>query len=310
MKNLFQIIILSLTVNLFLTACSEQQRQEITQKIQKKQIENAIKKLPKHNEPMPEYPQIKPPSELSNEEIDKNVQYVTTQVLEKSNKIIFFAKEEQTDGERHLVENKENSEYYRSILGYTADGNCAIQDFYSENDHKQIEPMIVKKGECESWKAQPFDGMAVWYDKNGNVDSRLSGVSWFRQGALHAGVMKNEQHNILVYGEENIRPHVHRAVILHTEIPQDAQQAPAFECEFNEKENKIEKFIIFANNKTVNKVAFHDDNKINPSRLLSWTADGYGFIDTMRDDKIAEIQELADTLCGVKKEQSTENKAE
>ena len=72
MKNLFQIIILSLTVNLFLTACSEQQRQEITQKIQKKQIENAIKKLPKHNEPMPEYPQIKPPSELSNEEIDKN----------------------------------------------------------------------------------------------------------------------------------------------------------------------------------------------------------------------------------------------
>ena len=62
----------------------------------------------------------------------------------------------------------------------------------------------------------------------------------------------------------------------------------------------------FANNKTVNKVAFHDDNKINPSRLLSWTADGYGFIDTMRDDKIAEIQELADTLCGVKKQQSDE----
>lgn len=310
MKNLFQIIILSLTASLFLTACSQEQRQEIRQKIQEKQIENAIKKLPTHNEPMPEYPQIKSPSELSNEQIDKNVQYVTTQVVEKSNKIIFFSKEEQADGERDLVENKENSEYYRSILGTTQDGNCAIQDFYSENDHKQIEPMIVKKGECDSWKAQPFDGMAVWYDKNGNVDSKTNGVSWFRQGALHAGVMKNEQDNILIYGEENIRPHVHRAVILHTKTPQDAQQAPAFECEFNEKENKIEKFIIFTSDKMVNKVVFHQDNKIDPSRLLSWTADGYGFIDTMRHEKIADIQELADTLCGVKKEQALENKAQ
>ena len=301
MKNFLQLIVFTTIIGVSLTACSEQQRQEITQKIQEKQVENAIKKLPTHNEPMPEYPQIKPPSELSNEEIDKNVQNVTTQVVEKSNKIIFFAKEEQQDGERNLVENKENSEYYRTILGTTQDGNCAIQDFYSENDKKQIEPMIVKKGECESWKAQPFDGMAVWYDKDGTVDSTLNGISWFRQGALYAGVMNNEQNHILIYGEENIRPNVHRTVIVHTETPKDAQQPPAFECEFNEKENKIEKFIIFAGDKMVNKVAFHDNNQINPSRLLSWTADGYGFVDTMNTNKIKEIQEVADTLCGVKK---------
>ncbi|MBP3220453.1 MAG: hypothetical protein J6M43_00235 [Neisseriaceae bacterium] len=301
MKNLFQIIILSLTVNLFLTACSEQQRQDLTQKIKQKQIENAIKKLPTHNEPMPEYPQIKPPSELSNEQIDKNVQFVTTQIVHHENRIIYYSKVEKADGDREVIENKADSEYYRTILGTTADGNCAIQDFYSENDKKQIEPMIVKKDECESWKAQPFDGMAVWYDKNGTVDSTLNGISWFRQGALYAGVMNNEQNHILIYGEENIRPNVHRTVIVHTETPKDAQQPPAFECEFNEKENKIEKFIIFAGDKMVNKVAFHNDNKIDPSRLISWTADGYGFVDTMNTNKIKEIQEVADTLCGVKK---------
>lgn len=301
MKNLFQIIILSLTASLFLTACSEQQRQDLTQKIQQKQIENAIKKLPTHNEPMPEYPQIKPPSELSNEQIDKNVQFVTTQIVHRENRIIYYSKVEKADGDREVIENKADSEYYRTILGTTQDGNCAIQDFYSENDKKQIEPMIVKKDECESWKAQPFDGMAVWYDKNGTVDSTLNGISWFRQGALYAGVMNNEQNHILIYGEENIRPNVHRTVIVHTETPKDAQQPPAFECEFNEKENKIEKFIIFAGDKMVNKVAFHNDNKIDPSRLISWTADGYGFVDTMSKDKIKEIQEVADTLCGVKK---------
>ena len=301
MKNLFQIIILSLTASLFLTACSQEQRQEIRQKIQEKQIENAIKKLPTHNEQMPEYPQIKPPSELSNEQIDKNVQFVTTQIVHRENRIIYYSKVEKADGDREVIENKADSEYYRTILGTTQDGNCAIQDFYSENDKKQIEPMIVKKDECESWKAQPFEGMAVWYDKDGTVDSTLNGISWFRQGALYAGVMNNKQNNVLIYGEENVRPNVHRTVIVHTETPKDAQQPPAFECEFNEKENKIEKFILFAGDKMVNKFTFHNDNKIDPSRVISWTADGYGFVDTMNTNKIKEIQEVADTLCGVKK---------
>lgn len=307
MKNFFQIIMLSLTASVFLTACSEQQRQDIMQKVQEKQVENAIKKLPKHNEPMPEYPQIKSPSELSNEDIDKNVQFVTSQIVHRENRVIYYSKTEQADGDRQLVDNKENSEYYRTVLGTTENGNCAIQDFYSENDQKQIEPMIVKKSECDSWKSEPFDGMAVWYDKDGKVDNKSNnGVTWFRQGALHAGVMKNEKDNIVVYGEENIRPNVHRAVIVHIETPQGEQQPPAFECEFNEKENKIEKFVIFASNKMVNKVAFDNNNKIDPSRLVSWTADGYGFVDTMNKEKINAIQELADTLCGVKKEQSDE----
>ena len=298
MKKLFQIISLCLTIGIFLTACSKEQRQEIKQKIVEKQVEKAIKKLPKHNEPMPEYPQIKSPSELSNEDIDKNVQYVTAQVVEKSNKIIFFSKEEQADGERDLVENKENSEYYRSILGTTQDGNCAIQDFYSENDHKQIEPVIVKKGECESWKAQPFDGMAVWYDKDGKVELQSGGIFWFRQGEPKKAWQEDDKG--LVSIETDIRPNVRQTVFVSAEQPADGERPYAVECELNEKENKIEKFILFTKNNMVEKFSFND-NKIDPSRLVSWTENGYGFIDTVNKEKVEELQKLALEFCGVEK---------
>lgn len=298
MKNFLQLIVLTIIISISLTACSEQQRQEIRQKIQEKQIENAIKKLPTHNEPMPEYPQIKSPSELSNEDIDKNVQYVTTQVVEKSSKIIFFSKEEQADGERDLVENKENSKYYRRILGTTQDGNCAIQDFYSENDHKQIEPVIVKKGECESWKAQPFDGMAVWYDKDGKVELQSGGIFWFRQGEPKKAWQEDDKG--LVSIETDIRPNVRQTVFVSAEQPADGERPYAVECELNEKENKIEKFILFTKNNMVEKFSFND-NKIDPSRLVSWTENGYGFIDTVNKEKVEELQKLALEFCGVEK---------
>ena len=298
MKNFLQLIVLTTIINISLTACSQEQRQEIRQKIQEKQVENAIKKLPKHNEPMPEYPQIKSPSELSNEDIDKNVQYVTTQVVEKSNKIIFFSKEEQQDGERDLVENKENSKYYRSILGTTQDGNCAIQDFYSENDQKQIEPVIVKKGECESWKAQPFDGMAVWYDKDGKVELQSGGIFWFRQGEPKKAWQEDDKG--LVSIETDIRPNVRQTVFVSAEQPADGERPYAVECELNEKENKIEKFILFTKNNMVEKFSFND-NKIDPSRLVSWTENGYGFIDTVNKEKVEELQKLALEFCGVEK---------
>ena len=87
MNNFFKIIILSLTVNLLLTACSEEQRQELTQKIKEKQIENAVKKLPKHNEPIPEYPTLTP-FKLSLDEINKNKKYVHSQIVQNINKTI------------------------------------------------------------------------------------------------------------------------------------------------------------------------------------------------------------------------------
>lgn len=297
MKNLFQIIILSLTVNLFLTACSEQQRQDLTQKIKQKQIENAIKKLPTHNEQMPEYPQIKPPSELSNEQIDKNVQFVTTQIVHHENRIIYYSKVEKADGDREVIENKADSEYYRTILGTTQDGNCAIQDFYSENDKKQIEPMIVKKDECESWKAQPFDGMAVWYDKNGKVELQTGGVIWLKHGEPVA-VLSEKADQGLSYIEFNVRPNVRHTVFVSTKTPNQGERPHAIECELNEKENKIEKFILFTKNNMVEKVSFND-NKIDPNRLIAWTADAYGFIDTVNKDKMDELQKLALAFCGV-----------
>ena len=315
MKNFLQLIVLTTIISISLTACSEQQRNDIMQKIKEKQVENAIKKLPKHNEPMPEYPQIKSPSELSNEQIDKNVQYVTTQVVEKSNKIIFFAKEEQADGERHLVENKENSEYYRSILGYTADGNCAIQDFYSENDQKQIEPVIVKKSECDSWKSQPFDGMAVWYDKDGKISGTPNvsdrSVLWFKQGKLERILLekKDEDYTVLIQGEENIRPNIDKTIWTATKKEPDTKRPPVFECEYNNKENKIEQLIIFFGDNLTGKFYF-DDNKIDKNKAILWTEDGYGYINSVKSEKAEDIQKHAINICGVEEQSAEKAKTE
>ncbi|MBR5940425.1 MAG: hypothetical protein IKZ88_04140, partial [Neisseriaceae bacterium] len=242
-----------------------------------------------------------------NEDIDKNVQFVTSQIVHRENRVIYYSKTEQADGDRQLVDNKENSEYYRTVLGTTENGNCAIQDFYSENDQKQIEPMIVKKSECDSWKSQPFDGMAVWYDKDGKVSS--SSVIWFKQGRQIAFLLENKNEKVIVLGEDEFRPHVHRATYVYLEPPkgvQNAKRPPAFVCEYNEKENKIEKFIIFTTENTVNQVAFNQDNQIDKTRLLAWTENGSGYVDTVFEDKAEDTQKLAHFMCGVKKEQSTE----
>ena len=301
MKNIRKIIILSTITILSLTACSEQQRERVLQKIKEKQSENAIKKLPKHDEPMPEYPQIKPPSELSNAEIDKNVQYVITQINEKSDKIIYFSKTEQKDGERDLVENKEDSEYYRTILGTTLDGNCVVQDFYSENDAKQMEPMIVKQEGCNSWKSDVFDGMTIWYEKDGKIENKTNGVTWIKQGKI-AKLLQQLDDSTTFYSEE-VRPNVYRKSYLIKQKPQDAFRDPAFICEYNAKTNQIELAINFAYTGITEKYDFVN-NKANINKVTSWTPDGRGFIDTISAEKEDMLNKTFIGLCGVREEKS------
>ncbi|MBR6026166.1 MAG: hypothetical protein IK065_01010 [Neisseriaceae bacterium] len=301
MKNIRKIIILSTITILSLTACSEQQRERVLQKIKEKQTENAIKKLPKHDEPMPEYPQIKPPSELSNAEIDKNVQYVITQINEKSDKIIYFSKTEQKDGERDLVENKEDSEYYRTILGTTLDGNCVVQDFYSENDAKQMEPMIVKQEGCNSWKSDVFDGMTIWYEKDGKIENKTNGVTWIKQGKI-AKLLRQLDDSTTFYSEE-VRPNVYRKSYLIKQKPQDAFRDPAFICEYNAKTNQIELAINFAYTGITEKYDFVN-NKANINKVTSWTPDGRGFIDTISAEKEDMLNKTYIGLCGVREEKS------
>lgn len=301
MVNIRKIIILPTMAILSLTACSEQQREQVLQKIQEKRIENAIKKLPKHDEPMPAYPQIIPPSELSNAEIDKNVQYVITQIKEKSDKIIYFSKTEQKDGERDLVENKEDSEYYRTILGTTLDGNCVVQDFYSENDTKQMEPMIVKKEGCNSWVSDAFDGMTVWYEKNGKIENNKNGVTWIKQGKV-IKLLKQLNDSTIFYSEE-VRPDVYRKSYLIKQKPQDAFRDPAFICEYNGKTNQIELAINFAYTGITEKYDFVN-NKANVNKVTSWTHDGRGFIDKISAGKEETLNKTFISLCGVREEKS------
>lgn len=308
MKNFLQLIVLTTIIIVSLTACSEQQRSDIMRKIKEKQFENGIKKLPTHNEPMPEYPQIEFPSELSREEINKNIWYVNRQVVQNVNRTIYFSKNKHEDGERDLVQNREDSEYYRNIYGVTVNGDCAVQDFYSENDQKQMELVIIKKNECESWKSKPFDGMAVWYDKDGKINKE-QGIAWLNKGELERYIEENKQTQEIIYSKRNIRPNIHKTISVSIENIPNIKRSAAIECEYNEKENKIEKVILFHADNMVTQVRFVD-NKLDPSQSILWTAQGKGHISSIKQEMVEPIQNLAWRICGVKNEQSAENKIE
>lgn len=306
MKNFFSTIIMLLIASISLTACSKEQTEKALQKLAKKSAERAIEKLPKHNEPIPEQPQITPPSELSLAEIDKNVQAVTTQIIERSDKLIYFSKIEQENGDRELVENKEDSEYYRTILGNTTDGNCIIQDFYSENDKKQIEPMIVLQSQCESWLAQTFEGMAIWYEKDGAI-YKQNGVSWFNQGKP-TQLLREEKDGVVIQVSE-IRPDVFQKTYI---IPKNNQTVI---CEYNAKTNQIEQLIDFQNNSNTvlkwTKNNFKDNKLVANQKILAWF-NGQGFWDTPSTNhkKLEEAQNAMQEICGVAKNKPMENKPE
>ena len=296
MNNFFKIIILSLTVNLLLTACSEEQRQELTQKIKEKQIENAVKKLPKHNEPIPEYPTLTP-FKLSLDEINKNKKYVHSQIVQNINKTIYFSKIEQKNGHRDLVQNREDSEYYRHILGFTKNGHCVIQDFYSENDQKQQEPIIVKKSECESWETSPFDGMAIWYDKDGKIQEDQ--IEWLQQGnTLRVYGTRLREGRKVTFLRERILPDVLHTTVLSQETSPNGKHSAAI-CEFNTKEKKIEKFIRFTDNDNIEKYRFNHQNKIDATYVMVWTKGGSKFIDTMANKYVENTQQMANVFCGI-----------
>ncbi|MBQ9184189.1 MAG: hypothetical protein IJ143_10520 [Neisseriaceae bacterium] len=298
MKNFLQLIVLTTIIIVSLTACSEQQRSDIMRKIKEKQFENGIKKLPTHNEPMPKYPNLVPPSKfLTLDEINKNIWHINKQPVQNINRTIYFSKIEQENGERDLVQNREDSEYYRNIYSVTANGDCVVQDFYSENDQKQMELIIQKKTACESWKFQPYDGMAVWYDKDGKVQEDEP-IIWFRQGKAIATLRENKENKFISFREE-IQPNILRTTVLNQEIPPNGKRSPAWICELNIKDKKIEKFIQFSYEGIVEKYRFNDNNKIDATYLTIWTEDGSGFIGKVADKHVERMQKTVNIICGI-----------
>ena len=202
-----------------------------------------IKKLTNNNKTSdkitvtkPEYPKITLPSKLSYAEIEKNTQSVMAQITDKLYKVVYFSKIEQENGERSLVANKSESEYYRIIHGTTSNGDCVIQDFYSENDKPQSNQMIVSKNSCINFASVPLTGMNVEYKQNGEINS--VGYVKKNNSDTYQLTMATEEK---IEGMDNVNPMV-------------------AEIECNKKNKKQHKFTMFVDD-NIMQLIFLDNNR-------------------------------------------------
>ena len=113
----------------------------------------------------------KKPAVPTDDEIQKkiieNQEYIDSQIVKKDGKTIYYFTQE-----RNLSNNKANAQYYRIILGTTAKGYCAVQDFYS-NGNKKREPFIITVAEdCSSLKGFSTDELfktKITYHDDGDM---------------------------------------------------------------------------------------------------------------------------------------------
>ena len=143
MKRIFSVIALVLAFSL--TACSKEETRKnvfnIQQKIKGSQW-RAIIKTPPIAPQAPEFPRD---AEIQ-AKIAENLAYINSKIVEKDGKTTYyFVKKKDKDGKtaNHLTNDKNIADYYRVILGTTADGYCAVQDLHA-NGNKQMEPFIER----------------------------------------------------------------------------------------------------------------------------------------------------------------------
>ena len=129
--------------------------------------------------PMPPIPKL-PSLALSQQEIDSNRQYIQSQIVQKDGKTKYFFDKENKDGKNPQVSKKVSGGFYRIVLGKTATGDCAVQDFYADTNQKQSEPLIVAKKNCNNFNTWGYDGAWIVYDEK----QQLKLISHFKDGEM------------------------------------------------------------------------------------------------------------------------------
>ncbi|MBP5789314.1 MAG: hypothetical protein J6W29_03670 [Neisseriaceae bacterium] len=192
MKRTFSVIALVLAFSL--TACSKEEVTKnyynIKQKIERKDGRAIIVPPPVAPQP-PEFPKD---AEIQ-AKIAENLAYINSKIVEKDGKTTYyFVEQKDKDGKNTylLTDDKSKADYYRVILGTTADGYCAVQDFHA-NGNKQIEPLIERDIQfCNRFDGsdKPQDSLVkVFYDKEEKIES----VTYFD--------IKNKQRFVFAYDE-------------------------------------------------------------------------------------------------------------
>ncbi|MBR7002211.1 MAG: hypothetical protein IKI11_06110 [Neisseriaceae bacterium] len=152
MKKTFVLI----TVLLTQFACSKEHKENTTKNVFNLAVKIAgaekTMKLVDPNKPLPERPPVPDfptDAEIQNK-IAENLQYIQNKIIQKDGKTIYYfikAKDKNNKTIYSVVDDKNKAQYYRVVLGKTAENYCAVQDFYI-NGKKRTEQQIILDKNC------------------------------------------------------------------------------------------------------------------------------------------------------------------
>lgn len=171
MKRTFSVIALVLAFSL--TACSEEETRKNIFNIQQKMAGKDGRAIILPPPVAPQPPEFPRDTEIQ-AKIAENLAYINSKIVEKDGKTTYyFVEQKDKDGKNTypLTDDKSKADYYRVILGKTADGYCAVHDFYA-NGNKQKEPFIEQDiNYCNRFDSdKPQDSLiAVYYDKEQKI---------------------------------------------------------------------------------------------------------------------------------------------
>lgn len=153
MKNTFILITMLLTI----TACSKEQILENYDRVRgnlyiKTEKKENMKFL-NPNTPIPEKPKITlnflTDKETANK-VAENNQYIENKTIQKDGSTIYYFTKEKDKNDKtiySLTNDKQTAQFYRIVLGKTAENHCVVQDFYI-NDKKRTEKHIILDTDC------------------------------------------------------------------------------------------------------------------------------------------------------------------
>lgn len=286
--------LVALTAVMAVSSCAAFKKESEQDKANKEMIA-ALEKMPKHNEAEPPYPAVPSLSQILPNEVAKNRANIQSQIAQADGKTrVYFSKKADAKQNRSVVKSKSASEYYRIILGKTQQGDCAIQDFYSETDQPQNEPVVVKKSDCKKWNAQYVGNtLAFTYSKDGKMINNP--VAWLNNNQAQLLVAETNQNIVLT---QPVAALMAKRTILNKNKPANDPRYFVVECVFNRQNNQMEYLTAYQSNGITKRFEM-TNGQINPQRILSWVPTGHKVLDSYPPERLGELQNALRGMCGL-----------
>lgn len=287
--------IVALTAVCAVSSCAMFKGKESEQDKANKEMIAALEKMPKHNEAEPPYPAVPLLSQVLPNEVAKNRANMQSQIAKADGKTrVYFSKKADAKNNRSVVKSKSASEYYRVILGTTQNGDCVIQDFYTETDHPQTEPAVVKKATCKKWNVEYVgDTLALNYSKDGTMINNP--VVWLKDNQAQLFAAETNQTVSLTQPVSALM--VKRTIANKAHAANEPRNL-VVECVFNRQNNQMEYLTAYQANGITKRFEM-ENGQINPQRILSWVPTGHKVLDSYPPERLGELQNALRGMCGL-----------